>query len=256
MILYSSMEKLKILFLGYGIEETSLITFLQAQNFEVYHTRGKVTPEFVSSFDWIISFGYRYILKTKHLQAVNYNAINLHISYLPYNKGSHPNYWSFIDNTPTGVTIHQIDEGLDTGPIYTQKELELDITVHTFKSSYSILLDTIEKLFKENIHSILSKTLQPKKQKGAGTHHRLKDLPEDITTWDINIKKYLEQQTMTDLQIIDAVEAVRTKNNKNWMDILRVAFKHAPEEARPILAEINKSDSEISRLLDKLANNG
>lgn len=61
---------------------------------------------------------------------------------------------------------------------------------------------------------------------------------------------------MTDLEIIDAVEAVRTKNNKNWMDILRVAFKYAPKEARPILAEINKSDGEISRLLDKLANNG
>ena len=60
---------------------------------------------------------------------------------------------------------------------------------------------------------------------------------------------------LSDLEIIDAVEAVRTKNNKNWMDILRVAFRHAPEEARPILAEINKSDGEISRLLDQLANN-
>jgi hypothetical protein len=61
---------------------------------------------------------------------------------------------------------------------------------------------------------------------------------------------------MTDLEIIDAVEVVRTKNNKNWMDILRIAFKHSPEEARPVLAEINKSDNQISKLLDKLANNG
>ena len=60
---------------------------------------------------------------------------------------------------------------------------------------------------------------------------------------------------MKDLEIIDAVEEVRSKNNKNWMGILRVAFKHAPEEARPILAEINKSDGKISMLLDKLANN-
>ena len=45
---------------------------------------------------------------------------------------------------------------------------------------------------------------------------------------------------MTDLEIIDAVEVVRTKNNKNWMDILRIAFKHSPEEARPVLAEIIK----------------
>ena len=60
---------------------------------------------------------------------------------------------------------------------------------------------------------------------------------------------------MKDLEIIDAVEEVRSKNNKNWMDILRVAFKHAPEEARPILAEINKNEEKISMLLDKLANN-
>ena len=61
---------------------------------------------------------------------------------------------------------------------------------------------------------------------------------------------------MTDLEIIDAVEEVRTKNNKNWMDILRISFKHAPEEARPVLAEINKSDGKINQLLDKLAKNG
>lgn len=61
---------------------------------------------------------------------------------------------------------------------------------------------------------------------------------------------------MTDLEIIDAVETVRNKNNKNWMDILRLAFKYAPEEARPVLAEINRSDGKISKLLDKLANNG
>ncbi len=60
---------------------------------------------------------------------------------------------------------------------------------------------------------------------------------------------------MTDLEIIDEIEKIRTKNNKNWMDILRVSFKHAPEEARPILAEINKSDSRISKLLDQLAQN-
>tara|TARA_R110000751_G_scaffold6403_6_gene27327 strand:+ start:43 stop:645 length:603 start_codon:yes stop_codon:yes gene_type:complete len=63
------------------------------------------------------------------------------------------------------------------------------------------------------------------------------------------------KKVMTDLEIIDAVEAVRTKNNKNWMDILRVAFKHASKEARPILSEINKGDGEISKLLDQLANN-
>ena len=61
---------------------------------------------------------------------------------------------------------------------------------------------------------------------------------------------------MTDSEIIDEIQKVRTKNNKNWMDILRIAFKYAPEEARLILAEINKSDGKISGLLDQLSKNG
>lgn len=60
---------------------------------------------------------------------------------------------------------------------------------------------------------------------------------------------------MTDLEIIDEIEKVRSKNNVNWMDILRVAFKHAPEESREIMARINKDDNRISELLSKLASN-
>ena len=34
------------------------------------------------------------------------------------------------------------------------------------------------------------------------------------------------------LNIIDEIEKVRTRNNVNWMDILRLAITHAPDEAR------------------------
>lgn len=61
---------------------------------------------------------------------------------------------------------------------------------------------------------------------------------------------------MTDLEIIDAVERVRSKNNGNWMDVLRLAFKHDPDAARALFARINQKDKEISQLLDQLANNG
>jgi len=54
------------------------------------------------------------------------------------------------------------------------------------------------------------------------------------------------------LSIIDQIEAVRTKNNKNWMDLLRLAFKHAPKEASEIFMEIFKEDKEVNRLAKKL----
>ena len=52
------------------------------------------------------------------------------------------------------------------------------------------------------------------------------------------------------------LEKIRKKNNVNWMDVLRLAFTHAPNEARAIMAKINKDDSRISELLEKLSNNG
>ncbi len=64
------------------------------------------------------------------------------------------------------------------------------------------------------------------------------------------------RRNMTDLEIIDAVEAARKGNNTNWMDLVRLAFEVAPERARPIFAKINRGDGEISKLLDKLAQNG
>lgn len=53
-------------------------------------------------------------------------------------------------------------------------------------------------------------------------------------------------------KIIDDIEAIRTRNNRNWMDLLRLAFKHAPKEAAEIMAEIYKQDQGISDLAKKL----
>ena len=54
------------------------------------------------------------------------------------------------------------------------------------------------------------------------------------------------------LKIIDEIEKVRKTNNINWMDILRIAFKYAPEEAKNLMEKINKEDKKISILLKKL----
>ena len=54
-------------------------------------------------------------------------------------------------------------------------------------------------------------------------------------------------------KIIDQIEKVRTKNNVNWMDLLRLAFKHSPNEARKLVKKINISDNKISLLFKKLS---
>ena len=55
------------------------------------------------------------------------------------------------------------------------------------------------------------------------------------------------------LNIIDEIEQIRTRNNVNWMDVLRLAFRHAPDEARELMKKINMEDDRVSSLLKKLA---
>lgn len=57
------------------------------------------------------------------------------------------------------------------------------------------------------------------------------------------------------LNIIDQIEKVRTKNNINWMDILRIAFEGNPEKALRCMKKINSQDGQISRLMKKLTRN-
>ena len=54
------------------------------------------------------------------------------------------------------------------------------------------------------------------------------------------------------LSVISKIENVRKKNNKNWMDILRIAFKYAPNEAAKVLAEIYKEDKKLNSLAKQL----
>jgi hypothetical protein len=53
------------------------------------------------------------------------------------------------------------------------------------------------------------------------------------------------------LKIIDQIEKARTKNNVNWMDVLRVALKSDSEATLRLLRKINTADKKISKLFEK-----
>ncbi len=55
------------------------------------------------------------------------------------------------------------------------------------------------------------------------------------------------------LKLIQKIEKIRKKNNSNWMDILKIAFKYAPNETAKTMAQIYKEDSNISKLTKKLS---
>lgn len=167
----------KILFLGYDEKQTRLINELIMAGHKVDHTKEKLKPSInLADYDRVISFGYRHILPEKIIASSHTDIINLHTSYLPYNKGAHPYFWAFHDDTPHGVTIHRIDKGIDTGPILFQK-----IVTHTQEVTFSEMRKTLicelETLFIDNIDTILNQSLKGHSQQEEGTFHKLSDLP-------------------------------------------------------------------------------
>ena len=55
------------------------------------------------------------------------------------------------------------------------------------------------------------------------------------------------------LKIINKIEKIRSKNNVNWRNILRLAFKLDPNSAKKIMKKINYDDKKISDLLNKMS---
>ena len=254
-----SQKTKSILFLGYDKFQTKIIEALEDKNCKVTHQSSNLN-KISNDFDIIVSFGFKHIIKNDLLQSITAPILNLHQSYLPWNKGAHPNFWSFWDNTPAGVTIHKIDSGIDTGPIVIQKIFEFDEKKETFRTTYEKLFTELENLFISNIDKIINLEFETQAQRGSGTFHYKNDLPKEFVGWDAKIFDEINRLEGIGfsphnelLQLIDQIEMARSLNNVNWMNLLRIVAVESPEKLAEITSKINASDSQISELFKKLS---
>jgi len=178
-----------ILFLTNNFKITKPLYLWLKQKDKVILYDKKLTLNYLNKLnpDLIISYNYKFIIKKDIID--KYSIVNLHISYLPYNRGANPNIWSFLDNTPKGVTIHFIDEGIDTGDIIAQKKVVLDKNM-TLKTSYKKLHRHIQMLFKSK-YKIIKHPIYLKKQQG-GSIHFLKDKFILPNGYDTKIKDLID----------------------------------------------------------------
>ena len=177
---FEALEKGAILFATNNDNTEALYRWLKQREPAVYKVENKLTPEMVEQLapSFIVSFNYRHLIPEEVLRLMPGRIINLHTSFLPFNRGSAPNFFSFWDNTPKGVTIHLMDKGLDTGDILCQREIVFDEEQETFASSYDKLLEAIQELFQINWEQIKTGKIVPRSQTGEGTFHRKRELEE------------------------------------------------------------------------------
>jgi methionyl-tRNA formyltransferase len=164
----------RVLFLG--PDESPTLGYLSEFGEEVAATTAPIDADTIRHRqpDFLVSHGYRHIISSPVLDLVSDHAINLHISYLPWNRGADPNLWSWIDDTPKGVTIHYVDAGVDTGDIIAQRKVSF-AGEETLASSYTRLQTEIHELFREAWPDIRQGRCDRRAQTGEGSVHRVAD---------------------------------------------------------------------------------
>ncbi len=113
----------------------------------VYQPRRVREPEFIETLrrinpDAVVVAAYGQILPREILALPKYGCINIHASLLPLYRGAAPVNWAIIrGETKTGITIMQMDEGMDTGAILTQEKMPIDPkdTAGTLTEKLSVL---------------------------------------------------------------------------------------------------------------------
>ena len=88
----------------------------------------------LEGLDLLITIGFGRILPKKSLVIPRFGCINLHFSLLPKYRGAAPVQRAIeMGETQTGVTVFQLDEGMDTGPIYCSRAFTIPPTHRSFE---------------------------------------------------------------------------------------------------------------------------
>jgi methionyl-tRNA formyltransferase len=110
--------------------------------------------ESVADCDSVITIGYGKLLPSEILAIPRYGFLNLHFSLLPRWRGAAPVQRSIeAQDSVSGVTVFLLDEGMDTGPIYTVHRFALDSDITSDELlkelgelGVNAVLETLEKI--------------------------------------------------------------------------------------------------------------
>jgi methionyl-tRNA formyltransferase len=122
-----------------------------------------------------VSVMFGYMLRAPIRSLFPRECVNLHPAYLPWNRGAYPNVWSIVERTPAGVTLHYVDEGVDTGDIIAQRRVAVE-PHDTGETLYRRLEAASLELFRDAWPLFAEGRAERSPQSGEGSYHRVKDV--------------------------------------------------------------------------------
>lgn len=162
----------------------SIKNFAKKNNVNIFSPINCNSKKFIGKIkklspDLIIVFNYSKILKKELFEIPKLGTINIHPSLLPKYRGAHVVNWVLINGEKeTGVTVHYVDENIDSGDIICQKKIKL-----TIKDTCATLAKKIEKTavkaLNEVLKSLKTGNAKRKKQDSKKATYYKKRYPKD-----------------------------------------------------------------------------
>lgn len=141
----------------------------------------------------LMVFSLSHLLPKSFIDIPKTGTFNFHPSLLPDYKGPHPNFWVLKNQEKyTGITLHWLDEGEDTGPIAYQSMVEI-----SQKDTMSSLLQKQMEIGKHLYNSFLQSAIKndiPKFIQEKGNEIRARRINKDnyFDALELNEKGYVE----------------------------------------------------------------
>ena len=166
----------------------SLKDLAKEKGLQLFQPNDVNNPEFIKKIeslnpDLITIVSYHSIIKEELIS--KYKIINAHNSPLPKYRGRAPINWAIINGEEeTGVTVHFVDNGIDSGDIITQEKVKIDLN-DTAINVLKKCLPLYPKLISEAVKQIQESTLKPIKQNEDDATYFPRRTPKDgVIDWN------------------------------------------------------------------------
>ena len=144
------------------------------------------TATLIEGADVLLTIGYGVLLPEELLSIPMHGCLNLHFSLLPRWRGAAPVQRAIEAGDPvSGVTVFQLDPGMDTGPIYSVKRFALDSDITSdelFSELGALGVEAVE----DSLNAIKA-GIRPEPQKSDGATRALKISKEECEiNWNLD----------------------------------------------------------------------
>lgn len=139
--------------------------------------------------DLFVSMSFNQIFRAKIMSVPPLSTINCHAGKLPFYRGRNVLNWALInDESDFGITVHYVDEGIDTGDIIVQRFFTITdeddystLLTRAYAGCSSILYDAVKLVQKGNPKVIKQKDLD-----AEGTYCTARKIGDELLSWNQN----------------------------------------------------------------------